>query len=177
MSLNKSKRLPLKKSAQIAAKKILDKYKKMRYKKPPPTFLVDEEAIGTIDYRDDTSIDDVLSNKSATIAANKIKNKYKKMRAKKNTLPFNIDETERADTINYVDDTDIADVRQNKNALITAKKITDKHKRLSRKRKRNKSPEPIEGPIKKLSTSAQSKKSALIAARKIAEKYKQMRNK
>ena len=141
------------KSAQIATKKILDKYKKMRYKKPPPTFLVDEEDIETIDYKDDTSIDNVLSNKSTTIAANKVKNKYKKMRAKKNTLPFNIDEIEWADTINYVDDTGIADVRQNKNALITAKKITDKHKRLSHKRKRNKCPEPIEGPIKKPSTS------------------------
>ena len=63
-------------------------------------------------------------------------------------MPFNIDELERADTINYVDDTDTADVRQSKNALITTKKITDKYKRLSRKRKRNKSPEPIEGPIK-----------------------------
>ena len=37
-------------------------------------------------------------------------------------MPFNIDKIERADNINYVDDTDIADVRQNKNALITAKK-------------------------------------------------------
>ena len=73
-------------------------------------------------------------------------------------MPFNIDELERADTINYVDDTDTADVRQSKNALITTKKITDKYKRLSRKRKRNKSPEPIEGPIKKPSTSVQSKK-------------------
>ena len=58
------------------------------------------------------------------------------MRAKKNTLHFNIDEIERADTINYVDDTDIADVRQNKNALIRAKKITDKYKRLSCKIKK-----------------------------------------
>ena len=114
----------------------MDQYKKIRNKKPPPTFLVDKEDIEIIDYKDDTSIHDVLSNKSATIAAIKIKNKYKKMRAKRNTLPFNIDEIERADTINYVDDTEIADVRQNKNALISAKKITDKYKRLSRKRKR-----------------------------------------
>ena len=109
--------------------------------------------------------------KSATIAANKIKNKCKKMRAKRNTLRFNIDEIERADTINYVDDTDIADVRQNKNTLITAKKISEKYKRLARKRKRNKCPEPTEGPIKKPATSSQSKRYAIIAARKITEKY------
>ena len=83
----------------------------MRYKKPPPNFLVNEEDIETIDYNDDTSLDDVLSKKSVTIAANKIKKKCKKMSAKKNTLSFNIDEMEQADTIKYVDDTDIADVR------------------------------------------------------------------
>ena len=47
----------------------------MRYKKPPPTFLVDEEDIEAIDYNDDTSIDDVISNRSVAIAANRIKNK------------------------------------------------------------------------------------------------------
>ena len=50
----------------------------MRYKKPPPTFLVNEEDKETIDYDDDTSIDDVLSNTGAATAANKIKNKYQK---------------------------------------------------------------------------------------------------
>ena len=35
----------------------------MRYKKPPPNFLVNEEDIETIDYNDDTSFDDVLSKK------------------------------------------------------------------------------------------------------------------
>lgn len=55
----------------------------MRYKKPPPTFLVDEEDIETIDYNDDTSFDDVISNRSSFIAVNKIKNKHKKIGAKK----------------------------------------------------------------------------------------------
>ena len=98
------------------------------------------------------------------------------MRAKRNTLSFNIDEIERADTIKYIDDTDIGDVRQNKKALITAKEVSQKYKRLTCKRKRNRSPETIKGPIKKPATSGQSKKSAIIAARKITEKYKKMRN-
>ena len=161
-----------KKSAQIAAKKISNKYKKMRYKKPPPTFLVDEADIETIGYNDDINFDDVVSTRSATIAANKIKNKYKKMRAKRKTIPFDIDEIEQADAINYVDDVSLDDVRQNKNVIITAKKITDKHKRLSQKRKRSKSHEPIEGPIKKPASGVQSKKSAVMAAKKITDKYK-----
>ena len=69
--------------------------------------------------------------------------------------------------INYADDVSLDDVKQSKNAIMTANKITGKYKKLSRKRKRNRSPEPIEEAIKKPSTSAQSKRSAVIAAKKI----------
>ena len=100
----------------------------MRYKKPPQTFLADEEDIETIDYNDGTSFDDVISNRSSFIAANKIKNKHKKIRAKKIFLPFDLDEIEQAETVNYVDDTHVNDVRLNKNAKIAAKKIVDKAK-------------------------------------------------
>ena len=89
------------------------------------------------------------------------------MRAKRNTIPFDIDEIEQADMINYADDVSLDDVKQSKNAIMTANKITGKYKKLSRKRKRNRSPEPIEEAIKKPSTSAQSKRSAVIAAKKI----------
>lgn len=89
------------------------------------------------------------------------------MRAKRNTIPFDIDEIEQADMINYADDVGLDDVKQSKNAIMTANKITGKYKKLSRKRKRNRSPEPIEEAIKKPSTSAQSKRSAVIAAKKI----------
>ena len=47
----------------------------MRYKKPLPSFIVNEADIETIDYND-TNLDDAVSNKSTTIAANKIRNKY-----------------------------------------------------------------------------------------------------
>ena len=67
-----------KKSGQLAAKKISSKYKRMRYKKPPPSFIVNEADIETIDYNDDSNLDDVVSNKSTTIAANKIRNNIKK---------------------------------------------------------------------------------------------------
>ena len=50
----------------------------MRYKKPPPSFIVNEADIETIDYNDDSNLDDVVSNKSTTIAANKIRNNIKK---------------------------------------------------------------------------------------------------
>ena len=99
------------------------------------------------------------------------------MRAKRNTIPFDIDEIEQADMINYADDVGLDDVKQSKNAIMTANKITGKYKKLSRKRKRNRSPEPIEEAIKKPSTSAQSKRSAVIAAKKITDNYKKMRYK
>ena len=99
------------------------------------------------------------------------------MRAKRNTIPFDIDEIEQAHMINYADDVSLDDVKQSKNAIMTANKITGKYKKLSGKRKRNRSLEPIEDAIKKPSTSAQSKRSAVIAAKKITDNYKKMRYK
>ena len=64
-----------KKSAQISAKKISDKYKKVRYKKLPLPFefrdIADAESVV---YTDDRNMEDVSSNRGVTIAANKIKN-------------------------------------------------------------------------------------------------------
>lgn len=164
-----------KKGAQIAAKEISSKYKKIRYKKPPLPFnfrdIADEQ---TVVYTDDRNMEDVSSNRGAIIAANKIKNKYKKMRAKNNSLPFSLDEIEQAQTENYVDDVDIADVNLNWNAAIAAKKISNKYKKLTRKRKRYAEIEPIEGPVKKPKTSVGTKKSALMAAKKISDKYKNL---
>ena len=135
-------------------------------------YLVNEEDIETIDYSDDTSIVDVISKKGAALAANKIKEKYKEIRTKRNNSPFDLNGVEKAETINYVDNTDIADLKLNKNAVITAKKISDKYKKLARRRKRERSPEPTEGPIKTPRPESQSKKSSVIAVKKITEKYK-----
>ena len=103
------------KGMQITAKKISNKYKKMRYKKPPPTFLVDEADVETIDYNNDSD-NDMFAKESIVIATNEILNKYK-------------NDLDEAETINYVDDTNLADVKENKNAKITAKKITEKYKK------------------------------------------------
>ena len=164
-----------KKGAQIAAKRISSKYKKIRYKKPPLPFnfrdIADEQ---TVVYTDDRNMEDVSSNRGAIIAANKIKNKYKKIRAKNNSLSFSLDEIEQAQTENYVDDVDIPDVNLNRNAAIAAKKISNKYKKLTRKRKRYAEIEPIEGPVKKPKKSVGTKKSALMATKKISDKYKNL---
>ena len=98
----------------------------MRYKKLPPAFLVDEADVETIDYNNDS--DEVMfAKESIAIAANKIFDRYKEEEAENN-----LDE---AETINYVDDTNRDAVRENKNAKIAAKKITEKYKRLARQRK------------------------------------------
>ena len=60
------------KNAQIAAKKIVQKYKKLAKKKAPVPFNINDVADAeTIDYNKDTNINDVFSSKSAQIAAKK----------------------------------------------------------------------------------------------------------
>ena len=132
----------------------------MRYKKTPRTFVVDEADIEKIDYNNDSD-DDMFAKESIVIAANKIFDKYKN----------NLD---KAETINYVDDTDLANVKENKNAKKAAKKITEKYKRLAHKRKLQPTPVAVtvdgcRNPSKKRKRAT---KSAIITARKIAKKYK-----
>ena len=64
------------KGVQINAKKISNKYKKMRYKKPPPTFLVDETDVETIDCNNHSD-NNIFAKESVVIATNEILNKYK----------------------------------------------------------------------------------------------------
>ena len=87
----------------------------MRYKKLPPTFLMDEADIETINYKNGSD-KDIFGKEGIVIAANKIFDRYKKEQAENN-----LDEAEK---INYVDDTNLADVRENKNAKVGAEKIT-----------------------------------------------------
>ena len=108
----------------------------------------------------------MFTKESIVNAVNKIFDKYKN----------NLD---KAETINYVDDTDLADVKENKNAKIAAKKVTEKHKRLGRKRKLQPTPAALtvdgfRNPSKKRKRAT---KSAIITARNIAKKYKKMRYK
>ena len=62
-------------SLLIAAKKTREKYRKMRRRQRQ--WLNDAD---TINYVDDTSLNDVKENKNLLIAAKKLKNHYRKMR-------------------------------------------------------------------------------------------------
>ena len=74
----------LNKSVQITAKKAVQKYKILAKNKAPLPFnithLADDE---TVNYNNDTIINDILSNKSAQIAAKKIVTKYRNLERKK----------------------------------------------------------------------------------------------
>ena len=112
------------KNLAIAAKKIKDKYRKMRRRHQQK--LADAE---TINYVDDLNLNDLRENKDLLMTAKKIKNKYKKIRWQQ--------QQKLADTktINYVDDTSINDLNENKNLKIAAEKIKNKYKKIRQKRK------------------------------------------
>ena len=80
----------------------------------------------------------MFKGESIITAANKVFdfNKFKKQQEDpiKN---FNENLLENAGKINYIDDTNLDDVKDNKNLRITVKKISDKHRKL-RKRKATK---------------------------------------
>ena len=125
--------------AQLAAKKIVKKYRNLATKKPPVT--TEFGNLETIDYNKDTSINDLNDiaklkpGKSAQIAAKKISEKYKKIRSKKPPLPFKLTDVVDAETVDYNKDTSLIDVASNKSAQIAATKISDKYKKIRSKRK------------------------------------------
>ena len=72
------------KNAQIAAKKLIQKYKNILRKKVSLPFTINDAANAeTVDYNTDTKMTNVSSNKSAQIAAKKLVNKYKNIRTKR----------------------------------------------------------------------------------------------
>ena len=84
-----------------------------------------------------------------------------------------------AETINYADDLNLDDVRDNKNLKITAKKISDKYRKL-RKRKATVSVPKLHKIsetfvlINNKKGKKQRDKAALIAAKNISRKYKKL---
>ena len=98
----------------------------MRFKKP--TLFVDEADLETVDYNDEPN-EDIFANESILAAANKVFDfdKYKKEQTlnRYNKLKAEND-LKQAETINYVHDFNLDDVRENKNARIAAKKVSDK---------------------------------------------------
>ena len=113
----------------------------------------------SVPYPNDTNLRDDFSSKSAAIAAKKISQKYKKVRSKTQSVPINLSDIDDADTVDYNDDTNLKAANMDKNAILTANKISDKYITIRRRRKRAKSLEPIEGEWKrpKASSSLSSK--------------------
>ena len=84
-------------------------------KRPKKTYLVNEEDLEIIDYNDEPQ-EDLFKGDSIISAANKVFdfNKFKKQQqdAIKN---FNENLLENAETINYIDNINLDDVKDNKN--------------------------------------------------------------
>ena len=123
------------KNAFTAAKKIMNKHRNLRGKRAPIPFnLADLADAESVVYKNDTNLQDVSSTKSAKIAAKNISNKYKKMRAKEELFPFNLSDIPDTETIDYNDDTNLQDVNMDKNAILTAKKISEKYRNIRKKK-------------------------------------------
>ena len=116
-----------KKSGQITAKKISQKYKNL--KKPKKTFLVNEEDLETIVY-DPEEQEDLFMGESILAAANKVLDfdEFKKQQAKA-IDNYNQNLLENAETINYANDINLDNIKDNKDSKITAKRIGEKYKK------------------------------------------------
>ena len=108
-----------KKGKQIAAKNILKKHKNL--KKPKKTYLVNKEDLETIDYTE--TQEDLFARESIENATNKILDFEEFKREQERKLQqYNNQLMNDSETIKYVDDTNLEDVRDNKNFKIAAKK-------------------------------------------------------
>ena len=96
------------KSAGIVAKKVSDRYKKLRRKR---NINIVEE------------IEDFASKKSDQIAAKKVSDKYKKMKLNKPPSTFLVNEVD-LETIQYNDEPN-EDIFSNESILATANKVFD----------------------------------------------------
>ena len=158
-----------KKGKQVAAKNILKKYKNL--KKSKKTFLVNEEDLETISY--DEPQEDLFAGESIIAAANKVIHFDEFKREQEQKLQkYNDQLINDAETIKYVDNINLEGVIDNKNLKITAKKITDKYRKLRKRKaavsvpKLNKITETF------IPTNKKNKKQVDKAARKILKKYK-----
>ena len=95
--------------------------------------MVKEEDLETINY--DEPQEDLFAGESILAAANKVLDfdEFKREQERK-LQEYNDQLMNDVETINHVDDIDLEDVRNNKNLKITAKKTSDKYRKL-RKRK------------------------------------------
>ena len=88
----------------------------------------------TIDYTE-LQEDLFLGESIVNAAINVLDFEQFKKEQEKKIREYNDRLLEDTETINYVDDLDLKDVRENKNLKISAKKISEKDKEIRRKRK------------------------------------------
>ena len=122
----------------------------------------------------------MFAGESIVNAANKILDFDEVKREQERKLQqYNDQLINNAKTINYGDDINLEDVRDNKNLKIAAKKISDKCRKL-RKRKATVSAPKLHSisetfaPIDNKKGKKQRNKAALIAAKNISKKYKKL---
>ena len=139
--------------------------------------MVNEEDLETINY--DEPQEGLFAGESILAAANKVLDFDKFKQEQERKLQEHNDQLMNdAETINHVDDIDLEDVRDNKNLKITAKKISDKYRKLRKRKatvsvsKLHKITETLVPADKK--NKRQVDKAALIAAKNISRKYKKI---
>ena len=174
LKIMKKKNSVSKKSAKKTAKRISQKYKNL--KKPKKTFLVDESDHETITY--DEPKKDLFRGESILEAANKALDKFKKQQ-EATINNFNENLLENSETINYGDNINLDDVKDNKNLKISASKISEKYRKL-RKTKTAEWEKQIEGIIEEFKLPKKRKKwqtdkVVLLAAKNMSKKYKNIR--
>ena len=147
-------------------------------KRPKKTYLVNEEDLETINY--DEPQEDLFEGESILAAANKVFD-YKEFKKQQENAIQDLKERwmEDAETINYLDDINTDYLKENKNLKIAAKKISDKYRKLTKRRASTKIPESQklveEFVLPKKKTKRQTDKTALLAAQKISKRYKNIR--
>ena len=134
---------------KITAKKISEKYNKMRKAKNKKIFLVNEEDLEIIDYNEPTREENLIKKESILAAANKLFDfgKFKKEPAetlkklslnesiidqRKNIFDFEKFKQQQAEAIENFNDQ--LPVKKNKNLKIAAKKISSKYQKLRNSR-------------------------------------------
>ena len=105
---------------------ILEKYKKIRTNtKSLPFNLSDVADADTVDYNEDTNIQDLNLNRNAILTTKKISNKYKNIRRKIKRAA-----SPKPIVLEIKKPKTASSQSRNKSARIAAKEISDKYKRL-----------------------------------------------
>ena len=181
---------------KLTAKQVSEKYRKIRQAKNKVTkiFFVTEEDLETIDYNEQpneniyegesvlAAVSKVLDfdkfKKEQAEALNKMKNKAfleeSVLAAANKFFDFDRFKQQQSEAIQNFNDQLLEDAetdgKKNKNSKITAKKISEKYKKL-RKMLSSKNILPKETPKQQ-----KTDKAALLAAKKISQKYKNVRS-